>query len=105
MLPVAPPLNRHLNLVEGFEYPSDPSSYVVWGLMPLVGSPKANRSSVTGQTKSGFNAPDDEYKNKDVHVARNGVTGAPPWSQAWSWGSQRDPARLSPKEQRGPVLQ
>ena len=39
-----PPLNHHLIVVEGFEYPNDPRSYVVWGLMPLVGSPKANRS-------------------------------------------------------------
>ena len=37
-------MNCHLNVVEGFEYPSDPRSYVVWGYMPLVGSPKANRS-------------------------------------------------------------
>ncbi|KAI3352676.1 hypothetical protein L3Q82_020142 [Scortum barcoo] len=26
-------------------------------------------------------------KNKDRYVARIGVTGAPPWSQAWGWGS------------------
>ena len=37
-------LNCHLTVVEGFEYPNDPRSYVVWGYMPLVGSPKANRS-------------------------------------------------------------
>ena len=37
-------LNRHLNVVEGFEHPNDPRSYVALGLMPLVGSPKANRS-------------------------------------------------------------
>ncbi|KAI3374056.1 hypothetical protein L3Q82_022610 [Scortum barcoo] len=34
------------------------------GITPLVGSPMANS------------------------VARIGVTGAPPWSQAWGWGSQ-----------------
>ncbi|KAI3360357.1 hypothetical protein L3Q82_014669 [Scortum barcoo] len=49
----------------------------------------------------------DTKKNKDRYVARIGVTGAPPWSQAWGWGSQasawwpglcpRDPAGLSPK--------
>ena len=83
----APPLNRHLIVVEGFEYPNDPRSYVVWGLMPLVGSPKANRSQVTGQTKSISSVHDDEYKNKDAHVTRNGVTGAPPWG----WGSQVSP--------------
>ena len=37
-------MNRHLIVVEGFEHPNDPRSYVVQGLMPLVGSPKANRS-------------------------------------------------------------
>ncbi|XP_073341887.1 odorant receptor 131-2-like [Pagrus major] len=52
---------------------------------------------------------------KEVYVARNGVTGAPPWSQARGWGSQasawwpslcpRDPAGHSPKERRGPALQ
>ncbi|KAI3352048.1 hypothetical protein L3Q82_020863, partial [Scortum barcoo] len=46
-------------------------------------------------------------------LARIGVTGAPPWSQAWGWGSQastwwpglcpRDPAGLSPKWRRGPT--
>ena len=30
-------------MVEGFEHLNDPGSYVVRGLMPLVGSPKANR--------------------------------------------------------------
>ncbi|KAI3358511.1 hypothetical protein L3Q82_014928 [Scortum barcoo] len=54
-------------------------------------------------------------KNKDRYVARIGVTGAPPWSQAWGWGSQasawwpglcpRDPAGLSPKWRRGPAFQ
>ncbi len=39
-----PSLNCHLNVVEGFEYPNDPRSYVVQGYVPLVGSPKANRS-------------------------------------------------------------
>ena len=29
--------NRHLIVVEGFEHPNDPRSYVVRGLMPLVG--------------------------------------------------------------------
>ena len=63
---------------------------------------------MTGQTKGGSNAPDDRYKDKVVHVARNGVTRAPPWNQAWGWGSQasawwpglspRDLAGLSPKE-------
>ena len=37
-------LNRHLIMVEGFEHPNYPRSYVVQGLMPLVGPPKANRS-------------------------------------------------------------
>ena len=51
----------------------------------------------------------------DVHVAWNGITGAPPWSQAWAWGLQastwwpglspRDPAGLSPEDRRGPALQ
>ena len=68
-----------------------------------------------GQTKSGSNAPNEQYKIRDVYVARIGVTGAPPWSQAWGWGSQasawwpglcpRDPAGPSPKERRGPALQ
>jgi len=34
-------------------YPNDPRSYVVRGYMPLLRSPKANRSKVTGQTKIG----------------------------------------------------
>ena len=32
------------SVVEGFEYSNDPRSYVVRGLLPLVGSPKENRS-------------------------------------------------------------
>ena len=39
-----PSLNWHLIVVEGFVHLYDPMSYVVQGLMPLVGSPKANRS-------------------------------------------------------------
>ncbi|KAI3351305.1 hypothetical protein L3Q82_005851 [Scortum barcoo] len=41
---VAPSLNRHLTVVEGFVCPNDPRSYVVGGITPLVGSPMANRS-------------------------------------------------------------
>ncbi|KAI3365799.1 hypothetical protein L3Q82_000798 [Scortum barcoo] len=51
--------------------------------------------------------------NKDRYVAWIGVTGAPPWSQVWGWGSQasawwpglcpRDPAGLSPKFRNGDV--
>ena len=41
-----------------------------------------------GQTKSGSKAPDEESKNEEVYVARIGVTGAPPWNQAWAWGLQ-----------------
>ena len=37
-------LNWQLIVVEEFEHLNDPRSYVVRGLMPLVGSPKANRS-------------------------------------------------------------
>ena len=59
-------------------------------------------------------APNDRDKIEDTYVARIGVTGAPPWSQAWGWGSQvsawwpglspQDPAGRSPKERRGPAL-
>ena len=69
---------------------------------------------VTGQTKISSKAPNDRDKIKDAYVARIGDTGAPPWSQAWGWGSQasawwpglcpRDPAGRSPKERRGPAL-
>ena len=68
-----------------------------------------------GQTKISSKAPNEEAKIEEVYVARNGVTGAPPWSQAWGWGSQasawwpglrpRDPAGCSPNERRGPALQ
>ncbi|KAK3566640.1 hypothetical protein QTP86_001841 [Hemibagrus guttatus] len=37
-----PSLNRHLIVVEEFEYPNEPRSHVVRGLVLLVGSPKAN---------------------------------------------------------------
>lgn len=46
-------LNCHHIVVEGYEYPNDSRSYVVGGLMPLVGSLKASRPYVTGQTKRG----------------------------------------------------
>ena len=39
---------------------------------------------MTGQ--SGSKAPDEEDYNKEVHITRNGISGAPPWSQAWGWG-------------------
>ncbi|KAI3364953.1 hypothetical protein L3Q82_001122 [Scortum barcoo] len=44
---------------------------------------------VTGQTKSGSEAHHEKKNIKDRYVARIGVTGAPPWSQAWGWGSRR----------------
>ncbi|KAI3359216.1 hypothetical protein L3Q82_002744 [Scortum barcoo] len=70
-------------------------------------------SEVTGQTKSGSQAHHEQKNIKDRYVARIGVTGAPPWSQAWGWGSQasawwpglcpRDPAGLSPSLANGDV--
>ncbi|KAI3369674.1 hypothetical protein L3Q82_024517 [Scortum barcoo] len=70
---------------------------------------KRHEKWVTGQTKSGSQAHHEQKNIKDRYVARIGVTGAPPWSQAWGWGSQakrawwpglcpRDPAGLSPPE-------
>ena len=61
-------MNQHLVVVEGFEHLNDPRSYIVRGLIHLVGSPKANWSQVTGQTKSGSNGPDDKEYNKVVKV-------------------------------------
>ncbi|KAI3359992.1 hypothetical protein L3Q82_014321 [Scortum barcoo] len=46
----------------------------------------ARRDTVTGQTKSGSQAHHEQKNIKDRYVARIGVTGAPPWSQAWGWG-------------------
>ncbi|KAI3370828.1 hypothetical protein L3Q82_007354 [Scortum barcoo] len=40
------------------------------------------------QTKSGSQAHHEQKNIKDRYVARIGVTGAPPWSQAWGWGLQ-----------------
>ncbi|TWW80606.1 hypothetical protein D4764_01G0004210 [Takifugu flavidus] len=39
-----PLLGYHLIVVEWFACPNDPRSSVVWGYMPLVGPPMANRS-------------------------------------------------------------
>ncbi|KAI3368001.1 hypothetical protein L3Q82_026821 [Scortum barcoo] len=61
------------------------------------------QEKVTGQTKSGSQAHHEKKNIKDRYVARIGVTGAPPWSQAWSWGAwwpglcPRDPARAQPE--------
>ncbi|KAI3364369.1 hypothetical protein L3Q82_011167 [Scortum barcoo] len=57
---------------------------------------------VTGQTKSGSQAHHEKKNIKDRYVARIGVTGAPPWSQAWGWGSQASawwpgPGRAQPE--------
>lgn len=71
-----------------FKYLKEPRSYVFRGLMPLLECPKASRSYLTGQTKSGSESPDEEEYNKAVYIERTGVTGAPPLSQAWGWGSQ-----------------
>ncbi|KAK3534035.1 hypothetical protein QTP86_000633 [Hemibagrus guttatus] len=53
-------------------------------------------------------------KIKDRYVAQTAVTGAPPWSQAFGWGTQAsawwpslclwDSARHSPKERRRPAF-
>ena len=60
-----------------------------------------------GQTKSGSKALDEKDKNKEVHGTWNGITRAPPWSQAWGWGSQACawwPGGCSLNEQHGPAL-
>ena len=81
--------------------------------MPLVGSPMANRSGGRGQTKGGSKKTpyDEQNKWSCVSLARTWVTGAPPWSQAWGWGSGASawwpglypwgPAGHSPKRLRG----
>ncbi|KAI3371025.1 hypothetical protein L3Q82_023675 [Scortum barcoo] len=71
---------------------------------------KKNLVQVTGQTKSGSQAHHEQKKtSRTVKRRPHGLAlhGAPPWSQAWGWGSQasawwpglcpRDPAGLSPK--------
>ncbi|KAI3373957.1 hypothetical protein L3Q82_022525, partial [Scortum barcoo] len=67
---------------------------------------------VTGQTKSGSEAHHEKKNIKDRYVRPDLALPhwAPPWSQAWGWGSQasawwqglcpRDPAGLSPKWRR-----
>ncbi|KAI3359972.1 hypothetical protein L3Q82_014302 [Scortum barcoo] len=75
--------------------------------MTYKGRKHKNRK-VTGQTKSGSQAHHEQKNIKDRYMSPGfGVTRAPPWSQAWGWGSQvsawwpglcpRDPAGLSPK--------
>ncbi|KAI3360637.1 hypothetical protein L3Q82_002502 [Scortum barcoo] len=47
-----------------------------------------DRLHVTGQTKSGSEAHHEKKNIKDRYTSPGlGVTGAPPWSQAWGWGS------------------
>ena len=43
---------------------------------------------MTGKTKISSKAPNEEAKIEEAYFAQNGVTGAPPCSQAWGWGSQ-----------------
>ncbi|KAI3369124.1 hypothetical protein L3Q82_026083 [Scortum barcoo] len=103
---MVPSLNRHLTVVEGFVCPNDPRSYVVEG--HYAPGRVSHGKQVLGdgpETKSGSEAHHEKKNIKDRYVARIGVTGAPPWSQAWGWGSQasawwpglcpRDPARGS----------
>ncbi|KAI3357836.1 hypothetical protein L3Q82_016225 [Scortum barcoo] len=55
----------------------------------IAADPTHLGNGLFGQTKSGSQEAHHEKKNiKDRYVARIGVTGAPPWSQAWGWGSQ-----------------
>uniref|UniRef100_A0AAV2J4J5 Endonuclease/exonuclease/phosphatase domain-containing protein n=1 Tax=Knipowitschia caucasica TaxID=637954 RepID=A0AAV2J4J5_KNICA len=56
-------MDCHLNVVGEFEYSDDPGSYAVWGFMPLVGSPMADRSQVTSQTKS---SPEDTMDSTNM---------------------------------------
>ncbi|KAI3367926.1 hypothetical protein L3Q82_026754, partial [Scortum barcoo] len=53
----------------------------------IYGPARQGPLKVTGQTKSGSEAHHEKKNIKDRYVARIGVTGAPPWSQAWGWGS------------------
>ena len=58
-----PLLGYHLIVVEGFACPSDPRCSVVWGFMPLLGPPMANRSWGRDQTKCSPNRPTMKKKN------------------------------------------
>ena len=46
-------MNCHFTMREGFGCLTVSRSYVVWGSLPLVGSPKENGSLVKGQKKDG----------------------------------------------------
>ncbi|KAI3357120.1 hypothetical protein L3Q82_015585, partial [Scortum barcoo] len=86
-----PSLNRHLTVVEGFVCPNDPRSYVVGGIRgitPLVGSPHGKQVLGDGaRLRAVHKTTMENEKTRTTFVARIGVTGAPPWSQAWVWGS------------------
>ncbi|KAK3572444.1 hypothetical protein QTP86_032667 [Hemibagrus guttatus] len=95
LAPPLPPRGKTSRMGTGPQAPSSPSPTTNH---PRVGTgPAATILPVCTMSKS-----------KDPYVARTGVTGAPPCSQAWGWGTQAsawwpslcllDSARHSPKE-------
>ncbi|MEQ2198758.1 hypothetical protein XENOCAPTIV_017848 [Xenoophorus captivus] len=108
---IFPSLNRHLNMVEGFECSNDPSGYVVWGL-------NAPGRVSHGKQAIGDRSDKERFKNYKIEardIAWYGGAGDPPWNQAWgrdssesAWWlgcSSRDLARPSPNERRETIPQ
>ena len=83
-----PLLGYHLIAVEGFAGSTDPRSSDVWGFLPLVGPPIANRSWGREQTNRSPKDPYDEKQGwyRDL-LAQRQVTKAPSRSQAWGRGN------------------
>lgn len=91
-----------------------PGAMLLGGFCPLIGSPMANWSWVTDQTKSDSEDPYDKTIEGTVHPDQDRVSGAPLWSQALGgcpresvWWPDLSPwglARHSPKKGKGPIF-
>lgn len=73
-------LNCHLTVVEQVWV----STVCCQRFNALAESPKASRSTLTGQTGSGSEAPEEAQYNKAVYIVLTGLTGGPTFEpQLW----------------------
>lgn len=84
---VSSSVNHRLIVVIEFAQRDEPRSYAVWDILLLVGSPKPDWSKAKGQTNGSEDLDAVRPWEMQAYLAWR-VTGAPPWSQARSWGLQ-----------------
>ncbi|MEQ2239486.1 hypothetical protein ILYODFUR_004943 [Ilyodon furcidens] len=112
---IDPSLNRHLNVVEGFDCWNNPRGYVVRGLSAPGRVSHGKQALGDGSDKERFRHLHEDHLNEARNAAQYNGARVPPWSQAWRWDSSasawwpgyslRDLARPSPNKRHKAIAQ